>query len=173
MYRNYPFTVIGKTVCIDIEVVDSALDYNILLGHNYIYVMSAMASTLFHKMSFPHNGKIVMVDQLTYYEPRPQSSPDSIISSTTNKQIVEPLTILSLGVYKDSALLGAFCGPLLSSLTPNHREFSCYKNLELPISNLLCLANSQLNCILLLCPQHLGPPIKNLLLLWVPLLYSH
>ena len=37
----------GKTVAIEVEVVDAPLDYNILLGQNWMYSMQAVASSLF------------------------------------------------------------------------------------------------------------------------------
>ena len=37
----------GKTVAIEVEVVDASLDYNILLGRNWIYNMQAVALSLF------------------------------------------------------------------------------------------------------------------------------
>lgn len=70
LYHNYLVTVAGKTVCIDIEVIDAPLDYNILLGHSYTYAMLVFASEIDRKMHFPHNGKIVTIDQLTYYDPK-------------------------------------------------------------------------------------------------------
>ena len=38
----------GNTVVIEVEVVDSPLDYNLLLGRNWMYSMQAIASSLFH-----------------------------------------------------------------------------------------------------------------------------
>ena len=80
LFRNFPITLAGKTVCIDVEVIDTLLDYNILLGRSYTYTMSTIPSMVHSKMSFPHNGKIVTIDQLTYHEPKSQTSPESIIS---------------------------------------------------------------------------------------------
>ena len=37
------------------------------------------------KMFFPRNGKIVIIDQLTYYEPKYETSPESTISLVANK----------------------------------------------------------------------------------------
>ena len=36
----------GKTVAIEVEVVDAPLDYNILLGRNWMYTMQSVASSL-------------------------------------------------------------------------------------------------------------------------------
>ena len=37
----------GKTIMIEVEVVDAPLHYNILLGQNWIYSMQVIASSLF------------------------------------------------------------------------------------------------------------------------------
>ena len=37
----------GKTVVIEVEVVDAPLDYNLLLGQNWMYSMQVVASSLF------------------------------------------------------------------------------------------------------------------------------
>ena len=52
----------GKTVAIEVEVVDAPLDYNLLLCRNWIYSMQAVASSLVRIVCFPFNGKIVMID---------------------------------------------------------------------------------------------------------------
>ena len=41
------FCLGGKTVTIKVEAVDAPLDYNILLGQNWMYSMQAIASSLF------------------------------------------------------------------------------------------------------------------------------
>jgi hypothetical protein len=55
-----------KTVSIEIKLVDNLLDYNILLGHSYTYVMIVVVSLIFRVLCFPHEGKIVTIDQLSY-----------------------------------------------------------------------------------------------------------
>ena len=37
----------GKTIAIEVEVVDTPLDYNLLLGRNWMYSMQVVASSLF------------------------------------------------------------------------------------------------------------------------------
>ena len=56
----------GKTVAIEVEVVDVPLEYNILLGRNWMYNMQAVASSLFRVVCFPFNGKIVTIDQMSF-----------------------------------------------------------------------------------------------------------
>ena len=59
----------GKTVAIEVEVVDAPLNYNLLLGRNWMYSMQAVASSLFRVVCFPHNGNIVTIDQMTFKNP--------------------------------------------------------------------------------------------------------
>ena len=66
---NVPILLFGKIVLIDIKVINAQLDYNLLLELSYMYSMRVVASTVFRLMMFPHEGKIVMVDHLTYYDP--------------------------------------------------------------------------------------------------------
>ena len=42
----------GKTIAIEVEVVDAPLDYNLLLGQNWMYSMQAIASSVFHVVCF-------------------------------------------------------------------------------------------------------------------------
>jgi hypothetical protein len=57
-----PITLGGKIVLIDMMVIDSPLDFNMLLGRDYVYTMNAVVSSLFRVMCFPHNGNIVTID---------------------------------------------------------------------------------------------------------------
>ena len=61
-------------------MVDAPLDYNLLLGRNWMYSMQVVASFVFRIVCFPHNGKIVMIDQMTFKNPSiTASSGDSIL----------------------------------------------------------------------------------------------
>jgi hypothetical protein len=46
----------GKTVCIEVEVVDVFLDYSILLGRICTYAMQVVVATSFRVFLFPHEG---------------------------------------------------------------------------------------------------------------------
>jgi hypothetical protein len=59
----------GKTVFIDVMVVQDPLDFYLLLGRDYVYAMKAIVPTLFRVISFPHNGRVVTVDQLSFIDP--------------------------------------------------------------------------------------------------------
>lgn len=40
----------GKTISNDVEVVDTPLDYNLLVGCSWFYVMTTIASLVFHAL---------------------------------------------------------------------------------------------------------------------------
>ena len=52
----------GKTVNVDVEVVDGPLDYNILLGRPWVYVMAVIVSTYFRMIAFPYKGTIIVIN---------------------------------------------------------------------------------------------------------------
>ena len=89
------------------EVVDAPLDYNLLLGRSWSYAMTAIVSSVFRLIKFPHNGKIITIDQLTYFSSDPASS-ESIqhVGKTTI-----PYKDVGVGLIKDSSLLGTFSFP--------------------------------------------------------------
>jgi hypothetical protein len=55
-------------------VVKGPLDFNMILGCDYIYSMKVVVSTLFRVMHFAHNGSIVTIDQLSSYNHHPNSN---------------------------------------------------------------------------------------------------
>jgi hypothetical protein len=65
---QFPVTLGGKTVFIDVMVVQDPLDFTLLLGRDYVYAMKAIVSTLFRVISFPHDGIIVTIDQLSFID---------------------------------------------------------------------------------------------------------
>jgi hypothetical protein len=66
---QFPVTLGGRTVFIDVMVVQDPLDFSLLLGRDYVYAMKAIVSTLFRVISFPHDGRIVTIDQLSFIGP--------------------------------------------------------------------------------------------------------
>lgn len=63
---QFPIMLGGKIVYIDVMVVQGPLDFNFLLGCDYIYAMKSIVSTLFRMMHFPHNGNILTIDQFYF-----------------------------------------------------------------------------------------------------------
>ena len=70
-----PITLGGKTVCIDFMVVQGPLYFNLILGHDYVYAMKAIVSTLFRVIHFPHDGNILTIDQLSFVTPDHRITP--------------------------------------------------------------------------------------------------
>jgi hypothetical protein len=66
---QFPVTLGGNTVFIDVMVVQDPLDFSLLLGRDYVYAMKAIMSTLFRVIYFPHDGRIVTIDQLSFFGP--------------------------------------------------------------------------------------------------------
>jgi hypothetical protein len=110
--QSFIVTLKGKTILVDIEVVDAPLDYNLLLGRSWFYAMTVVASSMFLIFRFPHQGKIIIVDQLDY------TTPDLHNATMNNVSFLgqSSLEIVGVGLLKDSLLMGIF--PLPSPATP-------------------------------------------------------
>lgn len=97
-----PISLEGKTVEVEVEVVDANLTYNLLLERSWTYAMQVMASSLFRVIRFPHQGKIVTVDHLSFFA----------FSSEGNVPFVEHTSKscenVGARLFKDPALMGVF-----------------------------------------------------------------
>jgi hypothetical protein len=100
----------GKTILINIEVIDAPLDYNILFGRSYMYAMKAVTSYVFRMMMFPHNGKILTINHLTHYDPNHSTNIDNILplflASSDDFSVID----IGPGIFKNRSLLGAYQG---------------------------------------------------------------
>ena len=88
------------------DEVDAPLDYNLLLGRNWFYALSTVASTVFRIVQFPHLGRIVTIDQLDFYML-------DVMTSTANNipllgQSPPPYQSIGVGMLKDSSIMGIF-----------------------------------------------------------------
>jgi hypothetical protein len=68
---SFPMQLGGKTVCVEVEVVYTSLDYNLLFGRSWTYAMQAVVATIFWVLLFPHENWIVTIDQLYFSRPDP------------------------------------------------------------------------------------------------------
>jgi hypothetical protein len=75
-----------------------------------MYVMKVVASCVFHTMMFPHNGKIVTIDQVSHYEPNPSSNIDNILPFVHINPEAFPLIKMGLIIFKDPSSLGTYHG---------------------------------------------------------------
>jgi hypothetical protein len=96
-------TLEGKSVNVEVEVFDAPLDYNLLLGRSWIDSMRAVVSTLFHVLRFPHQGKVITVDQLAFFNSDSHTSNVPFISKTP-----PGYENVRVGLLKDSTLMGTF-----------------------------------------------------------------
>ena len=58
----------------EVEVFDAPLHDNLVLGQSFSYAMTDVVSSIFRMIMFPHKGKIVKIDQLSYFASDPTST---------------------------------------------------------------------------------------------------
>ena len=70
-------------------------------------------------MMFPHNGKIITIDQVSHYKPNHSSNIDNILPFVRTSSDAYPLIDMGPRIFKDPSLLGAYHGapPLIHSST--------------------------------------------------------
>jgi hypothetical protein len=61
-------------------------------------------------MMFPHNGKIITIDQVSHYEPNPSSNIDNILPFVHTNSDTYPLIEMGPRIFKDPSLLGTYHG---------------------------------------------------------------
>jgi hypothetical protein len=80
-------------VCVEVEVVDAPLNYNLLLGRSCTYAMQVVVATIFRVFLFPHEGRIVTIDQFSL------SRPDPALGASTVPMIDNPQAgVINVGV---------------------------------------------------------------------------
>ena len=97
----------GKTVAIEFKVVDAPLNYNLLLGRNWMYSMQAVSSSLFCVVCFPFNEKIVTIDQMSFKNPSVTASLGASILIVEHSHLATG----SVGVSMYPSLMGRFSCP--------------------------------------------------------------
>jgi hypothetical protein len=101
---TFPVQLGGKTMEVDVKVVDAPLDYNLLLGHHWTYDMTAIISSIFHTLLFPNDGNIMMIDQFSFEYTIPNASIGPSIPMIENSQ----LETKNIGVGMYSSLMVTF-----------------------------------------------------------------
>ena len=72
--------------------------------------MKAVTSSVFRTMMFPHNGKIVTIDQVSHYEPNPSANIDNILPLIHTSPDTYPLIEMGPRIFKDPSLLETYHG---------------------------------------------------------------
>ena len=103
--ESLPITLQGKIVNVEVEVVDAKLNYNILLSHSWTDAMLCVSSTLFQLLKFPHEGKIITLDQFYFFT---SSSENNV---HYGDQIHNPPDSVGPSLFKDPVLMGIFPTP--------------------------------------------------------------
>jgi len=86
--------------------LNANLNYNLLLRSSWTHAMHAIASSLFCVIHFPHQGKIVTVDQLSFF-----ASSSSYGNILYVKYTGAPYEGVGARIFKDPALMGLFLLP--------------------------------------------------------------
>lgn len=111
LFSNVPIELSSKNVLVDIEVVDAPLDYNILLGRSYMYAMKVVPSIVFHLMMFPHNSKVVTLDQITYHDPKFTMNPKNVLPAVEGSLSMSSFMDVGPRIFRDSTMIGTFSRP--------------------------------------------------------------
>jgi len=109
----------GKIV--DVMVVQGPLDFNFLLGRNYVYAMEVVVSTLFRVIHFPHDGNLVIIDHISCDNPYAYVTPHSTPLCAPSVQVDSTLPRVN---YVASY-------PLRSIVTKKEPMFSCSSSLDM------------------------------------------
>jgi hypothetical protein len=129
---SLPIMLEGKMVQVKVEVFDAPLDYNLLLGRSWIDSMRTVVSTLFHVVRFPHQGKVITVDQLAFFNSDTHTGNVPFIAKTP-----PGYENVSVGLLKDSSLMGTFPIPPPDVPLPSVASINMISTLphELPTSH--------------------------------------
>jgi hypothetical protein len=103
---SFPMQLGGKTMCVEVEVVDVPLNYNLLLGRSWNYAMQSVVATVFWVLLFPHEGRTVTIDQLSFSRPNPS------LGASTVPMIDNPQPgVVNVGFGLCPSLMGTFDYP--------------------------------------------------------------
>jgi hypothetical protein len=93
-------------MCVEVEVVDAPIDYNLLLGRSWTYAMQAVVATIFRVLLFPHEGRIVTIYQLSF------SRLDPALGASTVPMVDNPQAgVFNIGFGLCPSLMGTFNYP--------------------------------------------------------------
>ena len=104
-------------------VVLGPLDFNLLLGHEYTYVMGALVSFLFRVICFPHKSQIVTIDRLSFFGPDMTSGPPLSLPGLYPSVVSSPMQVnyvatCPMPTFSDSAIVHH----VLGALGPNFQD---------------------------------------------------
>jgi hypothetical protein len=100
-----PIVLGGNTIFVTIEVINAALEYNLLLRCTWFYEINVVVSLVFRVLCFPHQCKIIMIDQFVF-------NPDLGSNARSNIPFVsytmQYYMNVNVGMFKYPLLMGIF-----------------------------------------------------------------
>ena len=82
------------------------LDYNLILGRNWLYAITIVTSLVFCFLQFPHQGKIVTIDQLDFCSPAVTYTMENDVPLLGKSP--PPYHTIGVGILKYSSLIKVF-----------------------------------------------------------------
>jgi len=96
----------GKIVFVYVEVVDTPLEYNLLLENNWFYDITIVVSSFISVLCFPHQGKIITIDHIPFCLIYLGSNVTSNIPFVDDTQ--QYFMNIGTGIFKGPSLMGIF-----------------------------------------------------------------
>jgi hypothetical protein len=99
-------------------VVQDPLDFDLLLGRDYFYAMKGIVSNFFHVIYFPHNERIVAIDQLSCIGPDFITNPMRSLNGSYMQMVSPPPKVnyvalspmpSTIGEYEPLPVNSTFC----------------------------------------------------------------
>jgi len=106
---TFPIEIGGNTIFVEVEVVDSPLDYNLLLGHSWFYETTTIVLSIIQVLHFSHQGKIMTIDQLAYYKTKIRTNAGYNVPFVGDSK--SAYKSLGARMFKKSSLMGTFTLP--------------------------------------------------------------
>ena len=125
-----PIEMEGKIIQFDVEVVDAPIDYNMLLGCSWIHAMMTIMCSVFQLVQFPHQDKIITINQLDYCTP--ETNIHSNVPFVKNSKVV--IQDVGVGMFKDSSLMGTFTIPPPISTPETTLVFTITSEVHFPLT---------------------------------------
>ena len=108
------------------------MDFNLLLGRDYTYAMGVLVSSLFRVVCFPHEGRIVTIDQLSFFGPDVPAGPPSSLPSFYPPIVSAPPQVNYVATYPMPVLSDdVVVHQVLGALGPDFQDFFLPSRVEL------------------------------------------
>ena len=116
----------------DVMVVPGPLDFNLLLGRDYTYAMGALVSSIFRVAYFSHEGRIVTIDQLSFFGPYVATVPPSSLPGFYPPVVSTPPQVNYVATYLMPVLSdGVVVHRVLGALGPDFQDVFLPSGVEL------------------------------------------